>query len=400
MNARRVVITGVGAVSAAGIGATPLLELVLAGRSAVGPVASLDGLPGGSAPELPPDRRTRRLDRSARLFVAAGEEAWQDAGLAPVPGDGGSFALIEGSSLGSLADLLDEHRDAVGRADSRPPSPATLIRYMAGAGGAFLAQVHQIHGPVFHLSAGSVSAMVAIGEAYLKVASGMVEVALAGGGDCPMQREVAAAFAASGILAHEAGASAPCRPFDSRRTGTVLGEAAGALVLESEAHALARGARIHAVASGYGLSCEAGSMTAPDAEGSGVAAAARQALRGAAASRVGWVKTHGTGTRLNDRAECRGLASALGAALPDSPLTSLKGAIGHSLGASGAVETALAALATERGVVPPSVGTEEVDPELPPCRIALEPEPCRRGAALLLAESFGGRCAALVLEAA
>ncbi len=400
MKARRVVITGVGAVSAAGIGAAPLLELVLAGRSAVRPAAALDGLPAGVAPELPADRRTRRLDRAARLFVAAGEEAWRDAGLATEPEDGGNFALIEGSSLGSLADLLEEHRGIVERRDARPPSPAALIRYMAGAGGAFLAQAHQIHGPVFHLSAGSVSAMVAIGEAYLKVASGTVDVALAGGGDCPLQREIAAAFAASGILAHEAGASAPCRPFDRRRTGTVLGEAAGAVVLESETHALARGARIRAVASGYGLSCEAGSMTAPDAEGSGVAAAALQALREAAASRVGWVKAHGTGTRLNDRAECRGLARALGAALPDSPLTSLKAAIGHSFGASGAVETALAALAAERGVVPPSVGTEQVDPDLPPCRIALEAEPSRGGAALLLAESFGGRCAALVLEAA
>lgn len=400
MNARRVVITGVGAVSAAGIGAASLLELVLAGRSAVRPLASLDGLPAGAAPELPPDRRTRRLDRAARLFVAASEEAWQDAGLAMQPEDGGRFALIEGSSLGSLADMLDEHREYVERHDHRPPSPAALIRYMAGAGGAFLAQVHQIHGPVFHLSAGSVSAMVAIGEAYQKIASGVADVALAGGGDCPLQREVAAVFAASGILAHEAGASAPCRPFDRRRTGTVLGEGAGAVVLESEEHALARGARIRAVASGYGLSCEAGSMMAPDSDGSGVAAAALQALGEAGAPPVGWVKTHGTGTRLNDSAECRGLARVFGAELPESPLTSLKAAIGHSFGASGGVETALAVLATELGVVPPSVGTEQVDPDLPPCRIALGTERSRSGAALLLAESFGGRCAALVLEAA
>jgi 3-oxoacyl-(acyl-carrier-protein) synthase len=400
MSARRVVITGVGAVSAAGIGAPALLELVLAGRSAVHPMDALDGLPAGAAPELPPDRRTRRLDRAARLFVAAGEEAWRDAGLPMQPEDGGRFALIEGSSLGSLADMLDEHRAYVESRDHRPPSPAALIRYMAGAGGAFLAQVHQIHGPVFHLSAGSVSAMVAIGEAYQKVATGMADVALAGGGDCPLQREVAAAFAASGILAHEAGASAPCRPFDRRRTGTVLGEGAGAVVLEAEQHALARGARIHAVASGYGLSCEAGSMMAPDSDGSGVAAAALQALREAGGPAVGWVKTHGTGTKLNDSAECRGLAQVFGAALPDSPLTSLKAAIGHSFGASGGVEMAVAVLATERGLVPPSVGTEQVDPDLPPCRIALEAEPSRRGAALLLAESFGGRCAALVLRAA
>jgi 3-oxoacyl-(acyl-carrier-protein) synthase len=153
------------------------------------------------------------------------------------------------------------------------------------------------------------------------------------------------------------------------------------------------------VASGYGLSCEAGSMMAPDSDGSGVAAAL-QALREAGAPAVGWVKAHGTGTRLNDSAKCRGLARVFGAALPESPLTSLKAAIGHSFGASGGVETALAVLATEQGVVPPSVGTEQVDPDPPPCRIALGAEPSRGGGALLLAESFGGRCAALMLEAA
>jgi len=400
MTARRVVITGVGAVSPAGIGAPALLDLLEAGASAVRPSPRLDGLPAGTAPELPPDRRTRRLDRAARLFAAAGEEAWRDAGLPDVPSDGCRFAIIEGSSLGGTADMLDEHREFLERHDGRAPGPGALVRYMAGAGSALLAQIHGIHGPVFHLSAGSVSAMVAIGEAYLKVAWGAVDVALAGGGDCPLQREVAAAFAASGILAHGAGASGQCRPFDRRRTGTVLGEGAGALVLESEQHALARGARLHAVAGGYGLSCEAGSMTAPDADGTGVAAAATEALDAAGTHTLGWIKAHGTGTKLGDDAECRGLALVFGAALADVPLTSLKAAIGHSFGASGAVETAAAVLAVECGIVPPSVGTEDVDPELPPCRIPLRAERCGRDPVLLLAESFGGRCAALVLKAA
>ena len=141
-------------------------------------------------------------------------------------------------------------------------------------------------------------------------------------------------------------------------------------------------------------------MTAPDTDGSGVAAAAQEALAAAGTSSVSWIKAHGTGTRLGDGAECRGLAQLFGLALADSPLTSLKAAIGHSFGASGAVETAAAVLAVECGIVPPSVGTEEVDPDLPPCRVALAAEPASDGAALLLAESFGGRCAALVLQAA
>ena len=162
-----------------------------------------------------------------------------------------------------------------------------------------------MHGPVYYLSAGSVSTTLAIGEAYLKVASGLADVALTGGAECPLQRDVAAAFQASGILARDNGAPAACRPFDRHRCGTALGEGAAALVLESEAHARARGARIHALLTGFGMACETTSATAPDPSGSGVEASARLALGEAGARDVGWVKTHGTGTKLNDAAECR-----------------------------------------------------------------------------------------------
>jgi 3-oxoacyl-[acyl-carrier-protein] synthase II len=395
VNPQRVAVTGVGAVSAAGAGAPALIDLLLGGRSAVRPDAALDGLPAGAAPDTPPDRRTRRLDRAARFFVAAGDEAWADAGLPATPEDGSRYAVIEGSSLGPLGDMLSEHQAFLERGDTRPPSPLTLIRYTPGAGGSLLAHEHQVHGPVFYLSAGSVSAMLAIGEAYLKVASGAVDVALTGGAECPLQRDVAAAFLASGILARDNGAPAACRPFDRRRSGTVLGEGAGALVLESEAHALARGARIHALVSGFGMACETTSATAPDPEGTGVVAAARLALGEAGVRNVAWVKTHGTGTKLNDAAESRGLARLLGDRVADVPLTGLKGAVGHAMGASGAIESVAAALALGRGMVPPCCGTEAVDPDLGPCRIALCAERSAAGTVLLLAEGFGGRCAAL-----
>jgi 3-oxoacyl-[acyl-carrier-protein] synthase II len=398
VKAHRVAITGVGAVSAAGVGARALIDLVLDGRSGVRPDAALGGLPTGAAPEPPPDRRTRRLDRAARFFVAAGDEAWADAGLPAEPEDGDRYAVIEGSSLGPLGDMLSEHQAFLERGDARPPSPLTLIRYTPGAGGSLLAHEHHVHGPVFDLSAGSVSAMVAIGEAYSKVASGAVDVALTGGAECPLQRDVAAAFLASGILARDNGTPAACRPFDHHRAGTVLGEGAGALVLESEEHALARGARIHALVTGFGMACETTSATAPDPEGTGVVAAARQALGETGAREIAWVKTHGTGTRLNDTAECRGLARLLGARVAEVPLTSLKGAVGHAMGASGGIESVAATLALGRGLVPPSCGTEEVDPELGPCRIAMRAERSAAGRVLLLGEGFGGRCAALVLE--
>lgn len=397
MSAPRVAITGVGAVTAAGAGAPALIDLVLDGRSAVRPDAALEGLPAGAAPDPAPDRRTRRLDRAARLFVAAGEEAWADAGLPDEPTDGDRYAVIEGSSLGPLGEMLSEHRAFLERGGNEKPSPLTLVRYTPGAGGSLLAHEHHVHGPVYYLSAGSVSTTLAIGEAYLKVASGLVDVVLTGGAECPLQRDVAAAFLASGILARGNGAPAACRPFDRHRSGTALGEGAAALVLESEAHARARGARIHALLTGFGMACETTSATAPDPEGSGVEASARLALGEAGAADVGWVKTHGTGTKLNDAAECRGLARLLGARAAEVPLTSLKGAVGHAMGASGGIEAVAAALALERGVVPPSCGTDEVDPDLAPCRIAVRAEASHGDRVLLLSEGFGGRCAALVL---
>ena len=139
-------------------------------------------------------------------------------------------------------------------------------------------------------------------------------------------------------------------------------------------------------------------MTSPDPTGAGVARAARVALGGRATSEVAWIKVHGTGTRLNDAAECRELANLFGNQLAEVPLTSFKPALGHCLGASAAVEAVGATLGLERGLVPPSLDTEETDTELPLHRVARTTEPALGGTALLLAESFGGRCAAVVLD--
>ena len=148
---------------------------------------------------------------------------------------------------------------------------------------------------------------------------------------------------------------------------------------------------------GFGLVCEAGSMSGPAPDGSGVAGAARQALDGIPLDRLGWIKAHGTGTRANDAAECQGLATLLGSRLSAIPLTSFKPTLGHSLGASGSVEAVAALLAMEDGVIPATLGTERIDPRLPPCRVVMQPESTTAQLVLLLAESFGGRCAALAL---
>ncbi|HEU5303908.1 MAG TPA: beta-ketoacyl synthase N-terminal-like domain-containing protein [Gemmatimonadales bacterium] len=400
MTGEGVWVTGIGAISTAGLGAAALGRLIMLGRTGVRPMPHLGCFPAAPAEPPPSHAAARHLDRSARFFLHAAEEAWQDAGLQAGDHEPARCAVLEGSSLGPLADLLAEHTEQLARPARRTARPSRLIRYMSGAGGAAFAQLHEVRGPVFHLSAGSVSAACAIAEGVAKVVTGGMDVVVAGGAECPLHPDVLASFAAAGILGSDKCGGAPCRPFDRLRSGTVLGEGAGALILESPGHARRRGARPRAIVAGIGMSCESYSMTSPDPAGAGVAVAAQAALGNRPPGSVGWIKTHGTGTRLNDAAECRGLARVFGELLIEIPLTSLKPAVGHCLGASAAVEAVAAVLALELGLVPPTLGSEESDPELPPHRLALSAHPSRSASALLLAESFGGRCAALVLRRA
>jgi 3-oxoacyl-[acyl-carrier-protein] synthase II len=397
MTGRAVWVTGLGAVSAAGVGAAALGEMLIEGRTGVRPLPELDRVPAGQAETPPRHRASRHLDRSARFFLAAGEEAWDDAGLDDRCLDFKRCAVLEGSSLGPLADLLTEHNGQLARSSADAARPSRLVRYMSGAGGASLAQLHGMRGPVLYLSAGSVSAACAIGEAFQKISLGLLDVVVAGGAECPLHPEIIATFRSAGILGEPDAGGSACRPFDRRRNGTVLGEGAGVLVLEAAEHARRRGARARAVVAGFGISCEAYSMTSPDPTGSGVVDAVRDALGAMDPDEVGWIKTHGTGTRLNDAAECRGLAAIFGESLPAIPLTSLKPAVGHCLGASAGVETVGAITALEQRLIPPTLGSDEPDPDLPPHSVATRTLPARRNSVLLLAESFGGRCTALVL---
>ena len=420
MNTREVWITGCGAVTAAGTG-TPALEAALyADRLLVEPEGAA-AFPVARAPELPASRQVRRLDRSARLFLAAATEAWEDAGLPDTAPHPCRCAVIEGSSLGPMCELIEESEKAAARngaalqGPARRGRPFDLVRFMTGAGGAFFAQERGVAGPVLHVSCGSVSSASAIGEAAHWVASGRADLVVAGGAESPLHPDVIELFRAAGILACRDGEPAECLPFDERRCGTWLGEGAGVLVLESAERAVARGRAPHAVLSGYGMACEPHSMTAPDPAGSGLAAAVRGALGcglpdgsrqadgtrlPASAAGIGWIKAHATGTQQGDAAECRGLSAALGPMFGDLPITGLKPLLGHCLGASGAVEAVAAVLALRRGLIPATLGTGRIDPDLPACRVATHSIPLEAPGALLLSESFGGRAAALVLRAA
>ena len=399
MTGRDVWVTGVGAVSGAGVGSQALLELILSGRSALQRIDDIGGQWGARAPTPVLGRTSRRLDRSAVLMVAAAEEAWTDARLDPTSFDPRRADVMEGSSLGCFGGLLSAHREQLAGDRSALDRPSALTRFMLGAGSARFAEEHGIRGRVLHLSAGSVSATCAIVEAFERISAGRADIVVAGGAECALQKDVVHIFESAGLVA-EPGDEMPCLPFDRRRKGTVLGEGAGALVLEAADHARARGKKARAVMVGAGMTCEAYEMTAPDPAGSGIVDAVKAAFADTeeAQTGVGWIKTHGTGTRLNDAAECRGLVNIFGDRLAEIPLTSLKPTLGHCLGASGAVEAVASILALEWGLIPPTLGTTDIDPELLPCPVALRPRVMEASLALLLSESFGGRCAALALR--
>ena len=398
MTGSTVWITGYGAVTAAGPTSAHLADAIQLGRSSVRALPEFGGVHCAPIDEVPNCPMGRRLDRSARLFVSAAEEAWGKASLDDLPFEPERIAVFEGSSLGPLAASLRTHEADLTSGRARTSRALDILRLMPGAGGATFAQAHGVRGPVLQITAGSVSAACAIGEAYQRIASGSVDVAVAGGSECPLEVSIVARFVASGLLSPAANGGSPCRPFDRTRQGTVLGEGAGALVLESEEHALRRGVGPCALLSGYGLASEAWSLIAPDPSGAGVLQATRQAI-GNHGGEPGWIKAHGTGTRTGDSAEYFGLAAAFEHRLPTIPITGLKPLIGHCLGASGAVEAVAAILAIGQGIVPATLGTTEVDPAFPLFSLALERRCCANRSALLLAQSFGGRCSALLIRA-
>jgi 3-oxoacyl-[acyl-carrier-protein] synthase II len=387
-------ITGLGAHTAAGAGTAALGRELLRTRSLATPAADFGDhwVARAADPEL--GRSGRRLDRSSQFFLAAAREAWHHAELDRATLDPDRIAVIDGSSLGPISDLLAAERERCRDGFPVRINPAHLIRMMVGAGGATFAQEIGAHGSVFALSAGSTSGAVAILEGWAKLRTGLADVVVAGGADAPLDPEVLAVFHAAGILA-PASDLLPCRPFDIARCGTILGEGGGVVVLERADHARRRGVEPLAILAGAGMSGEDGSMTAPDPAGRGVGRAAQHALANVR-GRVGWIKAHGTATRVNDAAECRGLDGALAGA----PVSSLKPLLGHSLGASGAVELVAAVLAIRARVIPPTLGTTLVDPSLGGRRVALEPERLDGSMALLLSQSLGGRCAALAISCA
>jgi 3-oxoacyl-[acyl-carrier-protein] synthase II len=399
----RVVITGVGAVTPLGVGARELHERWLAGQTGIedGEGACADFEPS----EFMSTKDARRADRFVQLAIAAGALALDDAGWdseAP-PCDPAEVGCVIGSGIGGMGTFersCDELRD---RGPERV-SPLAIPLIMGNAASGVLAMRHGLRGPVFGVMSACASGSHAIGTAARLIESGEANAVLAGGAEATLTPLARAAFSAMEATS-PTGVS---RPFDARRDGFVMGEGAGVLVLESGELARERGARVLGEVLGYGASADAHHLTAPDPTGEAAALAITRALddAGVEADQIDYVNAHGTSTPVGDAAETKALKRALGAERAKAvPVSSTKSAIGHLLGAAGAVEAIATVLALRDRIAPPTLSYEEADHLLDLDYVPDGPRPLRtrdgdRAVAISNSFGFGGHNAVLCLGGA
>jgi 3-oxoacyl-[acyl-carrier-protein] synthase II len=385
----RVVVTGMGAETALGRGVSAFWEGALLGRSAIRPVTRFDTrrFHATQAALIDRERGPDGADLETLFARGAADEA-----LASCPDFGGPRAGVAvGTTLagnGALTRWLA----------SRAGGAATLSRGEPGALSRELAERYGARGPVSTVSVACASGAAAVGLAAEWIRDGRATRILAGGADSILP------FVFSGFDALRALSTSVARPFDVRRDGLTMGEGAGFLLLEEEDQARRRGAAILARVAGYGSASDAHHMTRPDPEGRGLTRAVKTALlqAGLAASDVGFVSAHGTGTTFNDAMEEAALAHVLGAKARLVPVNGIKGAIGHTLGAAGALEAILSALVLAHQRVPPTAGHAKSRADSPLQVVSgapLSPE-WPIAVALSTSAAFGGTNAALVLERA
>jgi 3-oxoacyl-[acyl-carrier-protein] synthase II len=408
MTPRRVVVTGIGAVTPIGLGARDLWAGVLANRSAVREIDRFDAsaFPSRIAAQVdgfdPADhldpRRARRLDRFSAMAVAASRMAVDHAALRPANGDASRTGVWIGSALGGVAFGEEQHAGYVARG-VRGVAPTLALAVFGGAGASNVALDLGLTGPAVGNANSCASGAMAIGQAFHAVRDGTVDVALAGGAEAPLAPLTFGAFALIRVLSqrNEDPATAS-RPFDRDRDGFVMGEAAAILVLEERESALRRDAPILAELLGFGSSNDAYHMTAPRPDGRDAARAITAALddAGMPPDRIGYVNAHGSSTPLNEVAEARALHAALGSAASRVPVSGTKGLYGHALGASGAIEAAITALALHHDLLPGTCNLATADPDIG-LTLLTDARPARVDAALSTSFGFGGMNAALVL---
>ena len=403
----RVVITGLGVVSPVGDDPRTMIDALLDARSGIDLLPP--ALSGGPEPiaagqtRCDPSRyfpapRRAQLDRTSQLALIAAEQALKDAGLDAVESQSDRVGVYWGTGMGGAGTLDQAYLRLYGDGD-RKVRPLTVVMTMANAPAAQISMAYGFTGPLLTFSTACASSAHALGEALRAIRAGVADVILAGGSEALLTPGTIRAWDALRALAtaDPIDPSRSCKPFARDRTGLVLGEGAGALVLESEQSARARGARIYAEMAGYGACADATHLSSPDPAGQ--ARAMQMAMRDAGLSPedIGYINAHGTATQLGDVVETQAIKVAFGSAAQKVAVSSTKSMHGHLMGAAGAVEMIAAVLALERHALPPTAHLWDPDPA---CDLDYIPNIARHGVGLSAVISnsfaFGGANAVLV----
>jgi 3-oxoacyl-[acyl-carrier-protein] synthase II len=408
---RRVVVTGIGLVTPLGTGTDVTWQGVVAGRSGVRRITRFDAscLPSqiaGEVPDFEPARfvdkkELKRTDLFVHYALAAADMAVADAGL-PVPlAAPARTGVIVGVGMGGVMSLEDAY-DAFARREFRRVSPFFIPRIIPNMAAGHVAMRFGAKGPNFATTSACASGGHALGEALALVRNGVQDVMIAGGAEAPVALIGVGGFAAMRALATSFNddPTRASRPFERDREGFVIAEGAGMLVLETLEHARARGARALAEIVGYASNCDAYHMTQPSPEGAGAADCMVAALAdaGCAPSSIGYVNAHGTSTPYNDEAETQAVKQVFGAYAHALPISSTKSAMGHLLGAGGAVEAGLTVLALDREILPPTINLEAPDPACDLDYVPWTARPARVEYAMSNSFGFGGTNVSLVFR--
>ncbi|KLU61058.1 3-oxoacyl-[acyl-carrier-protein] synthase 2 [Peptococcaceae bacterium CEB3] len=407
---RRAVITGMGVISPIGNSLEEFWSGLVEGKSGIGSVTRFDvsSLPtqvAGEVKDFQPEnwldrKESRHMDRFAQFAVAAAKMALKDADLAPERLDKERAGAVLGCGIGGVI-TFEEQKEVLMKKGPGRVSPFFVPMLISNMAAGHLSLAFGLRGPSLTVVTACASATNAIGEALRIIQRGEADVVLCGGTEAPITELAFAGFCSMKAMSTEKGNPAGvCRPFDKRRSGFVIGEGAGILVLEAEEHAEARRARVYAELCGYGSSSDAYHITAPAPGGTGAAKAMALALQDAelSAREVDYINAHGTGTDANDLTETQAIKSVFGASAYSVPVSSSKSMTGHLMGATGAVEAIASALVIERGTIPPTINYGEPDPE---CDLDYVPNVARvKKVAVAMSNTFGfgGHNATIVLR--
>jgi 3-oxoacyl-[acyl-carrier-protein] synthase II len=407
---RRVVVTGLGAVTPVGLGVRAYWEGITAGRSGIGPLTLVDPEPVPSkvaaecldfdpAASLGP-KEARRLDRSTQLALSATIEAWEDAGIEGQV-DRDETGVVFATGIGGISSLLASEKVLHAKGPNRV-SPFTVPQLMPNAAAGQVAMRFGLRGPNFCTTTACAASNHALGLAFQAIRNGEADAMVAGGSESAFVDIALVAFAQMTALSTKFNErpSEASRPFDALRDGFVMGEGAGALILEEREHALRRGAEVYAEVAGFGQSADAFHVTAPSEDGGGAALAMQRALRSAGLDpgAIGYINAHGTSTPAGDVSETRAIRLAFGGHADELAVSSTKSMIGHLFGAAGAVEGIATVLAIRDGLLPPTINQTDPDAE---CDLDYVPNQARKAdldAAMSNGFGFGGHNAVVIFR--